>query len=96
MNNPRAKNLRAAVIGTGYLGRFHAQKYAALPGVELACVVDADETRRGLEAVARAATAPAARVPHCARRRIRRVTAIRWPMARPAGSTWRRLCRKAA
>ena len=45
MNNPRAKNLRAAVIGTGYLGRFHAQKYAALPGVELACVVDADETR---------------------------------------------------
>lgn len=36
---------RAAVIGAGYLGRFHAQKYAALPDVELVCVVDADEER---------------------------------------------------
>jgi len=35
------KNLRAAVIGVGYLGRFHAQKYAALSGVELVGVVDA-------------------------------------------------------
>ena len=34
--------LRAAVIGVGYLGRFHAQKYAALPNVELVGVVDAD------------------------------------------------------
>lgn len=34
--------LRAAVIGVGYLGRFHAQKYAALPGVELVGVVDVD------------------------------------------------------
>ena len=37
--------LRAAVIGVGYLGRFHAQKYAALSaanaGVELVGVVDA-------------------------------------------------------
>ena len=37
--------LRAAVIGVGYLGRFHAQKYAALGGVdggvELVGVVDA-------------------------------------------------------
>jgi predicted dehydrogenase len=33
--------LRAAVIGVGYLGRFHAQKYAALPDVELCGVVDA-------------------------------------------------------
>ncbi|MDP1984611.1 MAG: Gfo/Idh/MocA family oxidoreductase [Sulfuritalea sp.] len=36
--------LRAAVIGVGYLGRFHAQKYAALgaagEGVELVGVVD--------------------------------------------------------
>ncbi len=32
--------LRAAVVGTGYLGRFHAQKYAALPDVELVGVVD--------------------------------------------------------
>jgi len=32
--------LRVAVIGVGYLGRFHAQKYAALPGVALSAVVD--------------------------------------------------------
>jgi predicted dehydrogenase len=32
--------IRAAVIGVGYLGRFHAQKYAALPGCELLAVVD--------------------------------------------------------
>jgi predicted dehydrogenase len=38
------KPLRAAVIGVGYLGRFHAQKYAALAAagdVELVGVVDA-------------------------------------------------------
>lgn len=39
--------LRTAVVGAGYLGRFHAQKYAGLPGVRLAAVVDADpETAR--------------------------------------------------
>jgi len=37
--------LRAAVIGVGYLGNFHAQKYAALPGVELVGVVDNDPQR---------------------------------------------------
>ena len=26
--------LRTAVIGVGYLGNFHAQKYAAIPDVE--------------------------------------------------------------
>ena len=36
------KKIRAAVIGVGYLGRFHAQKYAALPGCELVAVVDSD------------------------------------------------------
>ena len=36
-----SKKLRAAVIGVGYLGRFHAQKYAALSDVELVGVVDA-------------------------------------------------------
>jgi predicted dehydrogenase len=41
--------LRAAVIGVGYLGRFHAQKYASLPDVELVGVVDAHpETARRL------------------------------------------------
>jgi predicted dehydrogenase len=31
---------RCAVIGVGYLGKFHAQKYAALPNAELIAVVD--------------------------------------------------------
>jgi len=31
---------RAAVIGVGYLGRFHAQKYAQLPQCELVAVAD--------------------------------------------------------
>lgn len=37
--------LRAAVIGVGYLGNFHAQKYAQCAGVELAGVVDTDAER---------------------------------------------------
>jgi predicted dehydrogenase len=32
--------IRAAVVGVGYLGRFHAQKYAQLPACELIAVVD--------------------------------------------------------
>ncbi len=39
------KKIRAAVIGTGYLGRFHAEKYAALEGAELVAVVDSDIKR---------------------------------------------------
>ncbi|NEZ05046.1 Gfo/Idh/MocA family oxidoreductase [Wenzhouxiangella sp. XN201] len=34
---------QCAVIGVGYLGRFHARKYAELPGAELVAVVDIDE-----------------------------------------------------
>ena len=34
------KNIRVGVIGVGYLGRFHAQKYAALEDVELVGVAD--------------------------------------------------------
>ena len=34
--------LRCAVIGVGYLGKFHAQKYAALPDCELVAVVDSN------------------------------------------------------
>jgi predicted dehydrogenase len=34
------EKIRAAVIGVGYLGRFHAQKYAQAPGCELVAVVD--------------------------------------------------------
>ena len=37
--------LRTAVVGTGYLGRFHAQKYAALPDCELVAVCDPDAAR---------------------------------------------------
>jgi predicted dehydrogenase len=51
-------NLRAAVIGVGYLGRFHAQKWKALPGCELVAIADPTATARdavalelGVEAV---------------------------------------------
>jgi len=40
------KTLRAAVIGVGYLGNFHVQKYLALDGVELTAVVETDPRRR--------------------------------------------------
>jgi predicted dehydrogenase len=36
-------NLKVGVIGVGYLGRFHAQKYAALENVTLVGVADTDE-----------------------------------------------------
>lgn len=42
--------LRAAVIGVGYLGRFHTQKWAGVEGVELAGVVDSDADRARLVA----------------------------------------------
>ena len=35
--------LRAAVIGVGYLGRFHAMKYQKIPQVTLVAVVDSQE-----------------------------------------------------
>jgi len=37
--------LRTAVIGVGYLGNFHAQKYAGIQGSELVGVVDNDPAR---------------------------------------------------
>ncbi|HOJ14591.1 MAG TPA: Gfo/Idh/MocA family oxidoreductase [Deltaproteobacteria bacterium] len=37
--------LRVAVVGVGYLGRFHAQKYAAMDDVDLVAVVDVDQGR---------------------------------------------------
>ena len=37
--------LKTAVIGVGYLGRFHAQKYAALAESELVGVVDVDSVQ---------------------------------------------------
>lgn len=42
-----AAPLRTAVIGVGYLGRFHAQKYAQLAGSTLVGVVDANVEARG-------------------------------------------------
>lgn len=44
------RKIKCAVVGTGYLGKFHAEKYAALEDVELLAVVDSD-----LEAAARVA-----------------------------------------
>src|SRR5688572_5135573 len=38
--------IRAAVVGVGYLGRFHAQKYAQSSGCELVAVVDGREEVR--------------------------------------------------
>ncbi|MFT4562773.1 MAG: putative dehydrogenase [Gammaproteobacteria bacterium] len=38
--------LRAGVIGVGYLGNFHAQKYLALDDVELVAVVETNDERR--------------------------------------------------
>ena len=40
------KKIRAAVIGVGYLGRFHAQKYAQASGCELVAVADARQQAR--------------------------------------------------
>ena len=36
------RKIKTAVIGVGYLGKFHADKYAALPNSELIAVVDAN------------------------------------------------------
>lgn len=38
-------NIRVGVIGVGYLGRYHAEKYAAMDGVDLVGVVDIDAGR---------------------------------------------------
>jgi len=39
------KKIRAGVIGVGYLGQFHAEKYASLPNVELTGLVEKDQAR---------------------------------------------------
>jgi len=49
--------LKTAVIGVGYLGNFHAQKYAAIPDVELVGVVDSDP-KRAAEIAAALGTTP--------------------------------------
>ena len=41
------RNVRVGVIGVGYLGKFHAQKYARMENVQLAGVADIDDGRAG-------------------------------------------------
>lgn len=49
--------IAAAVVGVGYLGKFHAEKYAASAKAQLVGVVDIDETRAKDIAVSLGATA---------------------------------------
>src|ERR1700680_4950940 len=42
----RSPLIRTAVVGVGYLGRFHAQKYASLPNSRLVGVADPSEHAR--------------------------------------------------
>ncbi|MFN2646035.1 MAG: Gfo/Idh/MocA family protein [Burkholderiales bacterium] len=37
--------MKLAIVGAGHMGRYHAQKFARLPGVEVTAVVDADLPR---------------------------------------------------
>ncbi len=37
--------IKCAVVGVGYLGEFHAEKYAKLPNAELVAVCDIDQSR---------------------------------------------------
>jgi len=41
------KKIRTAVVGVGYLGRFHAEKHALLPEAELVAVADTDRPKCG-------------------------------------------------
>jgi DUF1009 family protein/predicted dehydrogenase len=45
VRTPRPDAVRTAVIGVGYLGRFHAQKYARLAEADLVGIVDIDGRR---------------------------------------------------
>ncbi len=47
MNRSKADRIRAGVVGAGYLGSFHAEKYASMEGVDLVAIVDIDATRAG-------------------------------------------------
>jgi predicted dehydrogenase len=42
---PQMAKLRVGVVGVGYLGKFHAQKYNTMPDVDLIGVVDPDLSR---------------------------------------------------
>ena len=45
MSTQKEGSIRTGVVGVGYLGRFHAQKYAALSDVSLLAVVDTNMVR---------------------------------------------------
>ena len=45
MTRGKADRLRVGIVGAGYLGSFHAEKYASMDGVELVGVVDIDEAQ---------------------------------------------------
>lgn len=45
IRQPEKDALRVGVIGVGYLGRFHAQKYARLPEADLVAIVDIKESQ---------------------------------------------------
>jgi len=51
------EKIKVGVVGVGYLGQFHAEKYAKSKGVELVGVVDVD-TRRAKEIATRYKTQP--------------------------------------
>ncbi len=42
---PLMEKIRSAVVGVGYLGQFHAEKYALLADTQLVAVVDLDRER---------------------------------------------------
>jgi len=46
MTEKNAPKLKAAVVGVGYLGKFHARKFAEIPDCELVAVVDIDPSVR--------------------------------------------------
>ena len=43
MDSTDTKKIRLGVIGVGYLGKFHAEKYAAMEGVDFIGIADANE-----------------------------------------------------
>lgn len=45
VRRPRSGSVRVGIVGVGYLGRFHAQKYARLPEADIAAVVDINEAQ---------------------------------------------------
>ncbi len=47
---PTVEKIKTAVIGTGYLGKYHAEKYAHLPQSELIAVCDVDYERCAAQA----------------------------------------------